>query len=130
MPETKERPLGELFAELTRDTATLIRKELELAKLELMQKVSVASRHAAMLAVGGFIVYAGVLALVAALVMVLVAAGVNPALSALIVGAVVLAIGGVLVQRSLTALSRVSFVPDETIRTVKETTQWMKSQTH
>jgi hypothetical protein len=36
MPETKERPLGELLADLTRDTATLIRQEIELATLELM----------------------------------------------------------------------------------------------
>ena len=53
-----ERPLGELFAALTRSLQTLIQKELELAKVEIREQTSRATKAGAMLgagAVGGFV---------------------------------------------------------------------------
>ena len=41
MPERKEeRSIGELFAQLASETTTLVRQEVQLAKLELSQKAS------------------------------------------------------------------------------------------
>jgi hypothetical protein len=49
-------------------------------------------------------------------------------LAALIVTVVVLAIGGFLVQRGLTALKHETMAPEQTIQTLKEDRQWAKEQ--
>ena len=59
--------LGELFAELARETTTLVRQEVELARTELSQQVTRVARDAAALLAGGAVVYAGILAIIAAM---------------------------------------------------------------
>ena len=49
-------------------------------------------------------------------------------LAALIVGVIVAAVGGVMVQRGLAALKRVDLAPRQTMQTLKEDTQWAKEQ--
>jgi len=39
------RSLGELFASLSKDTTTLVRQEIELAKTEISEKVSEATKN-------------------------------------------------------------------------------------
>jgi uncharacterized membrane protein YqjE len=129
MSELRERSLGDLFAELSRDTSTLIRKEFELAQVEMSRKLSHAARQVAFLLVGAAVVYAGLLALVAGLVLILVRMGAAPSwAAALIVALAVLAIGGLLVGRSISALRAASLVPTKTIQSVRETTEWAKDQ--
>jgi hypothetical protein len=125
---TDQRSLGELFAELSRDTSTLVRKEMELARAELTIKASRIGRHAMYIAVGAAIAYAGVLALVGACVVILQAAGLTWWASALIVGIVVALAGYLFVQRGMSALQRDSLVPTETIETLKENAEWVKGQ--
>ena len=38
--EREDRSIGELFAELSQKTTTLVRQEIELAKVEMSQKAS------------------------------------------------------------------------------------------
>ncbi len=123
-----ERSLGELFAELARETGTLVRQEVELAKTEMTHKASRAGRDIGFLAVGGLVAYAGILALLAAAVLGLVAAGLDAWLAALIVGLIVAAAGYALVQRGLTALKREELAPRQTVETLKEDAQWAKEQ--
>ena len=123
-----DKSLGELFAELSQDTATLIRKEVELARVEMTTRASRAARHAAYIAVGGAIAYAGLLAIVAALVIILQAIGLVWWASAAIVGIVVALIGYLFVQRGISALQRESLTPTETIQTLKEDAAWAKGQ--
>lgn len=123
-----ERSLGELFAELARETGTLVRQEVELAKTEMTHKASRAGRDIGFLAVGGLVAYAGILALLAAAVLGLVAAGLDAWLAALIVGLIVAAVGYALVQRGLTALKREELAPRQTVETLKEDAQWAKEQ--
>jgi len=52
------RSLGELFASLSKDTTTLVRQEIELAKTEISEKVSETGKNVASLMVGGAIAYA------------------------------------------------------------------------
>jgi hypothetical protein len=124
----QERSLGDLFAELTRDTSTLVRKEIELAKTELGQKVSTAGKNVGFLAIGGAVAYAGVLALIGGVILLLAQALDSLWLSALLVGLVVAGAGYMLVQKGLTALRNVDLVPHKTIETLKEDKEWAKDQ--
>src|SRR5919202_872161 len=99
-----ERSLGELFGDLARDTATLVRQEVDLAKTELGQKASRVGRDIGFLAVGGAVAYAGFLAILAAIIIGLATAGLPWWLAALIVGLVVAAVGDFLLQRRPPAL--------------------------
>ncbi len=129
MQQSKEdRSLGELFADLARETGTLVSQEVLLAKTEMTQKASRAGKHVAFLAVGGMVVYAGLLAIIAALIIGLAAAGLHWWASALLVGVTVAGVGYLLVQRGLTALKREELMPTQTIDSLKEDTQWAKEQ--
>ncbi len=123
-----ERSLGELFSDLVRDMGTLVSQELALARTEMTEKASQVGKDIAFLAVGGMVAYAGLLAIIAAVIALLAANGVPLWLSALIVGLVVAGIGYVLVQRGLTALKSQELAPRQTIESLKEDTQWAKEQ--
>src|SRR5205085_6751030 len=92
-----ERSLGELLAELSRETGQLVRKEVELATTEMTAKARKAGSDAAMMAAGGALAHAGLLVILAAFVIGLAQLGVTPWVSALIVGVVTILIGYVLV---------------------------------
>jgi uncharacterized membrane protein YqjE len=123
------RSLGELFAELSRETSTLVRQEVQLAKTEMSETASQVGKDIGFLAVGGAVAYAGFLALIAMLILVLVALGLASWLSALIVGLVVAGIGYFLVQKGLNELKRVDLKPQQTIETLQEDKEWAKEQT-
>ena len=123
-----DRSLGELFSELAQETSTLVRQEVNLAKTEMSQKASRAGKHAGIMAAGGALAYAGLLAILAALIVLL--DNVMPLwLSAALVGVVVAVVGYLFIRRALDALKREDFAPRETIETLKEDQQWAKDQT-
>ncbi len=123
-----DRSLGELFAELAQETTTLVRHEVNLAKVEMSEKASRAGKQVGVLAAGGAVAYAGLLAILAGVIVLLNA--VMPLwLSALVVGLVVAAVGYFLVRRGLNALRREDFVPRQTMETLKEDQRWAKDQT-
>jgi len=123
-----ERSLGELFADLARETSNLVRQEVTLARTEMTEKVTQVGRDGGTIGMGGAIAYAGFLAIVAALIL-----GLGQFLplwlSALIVGLVVGGIGYAVLQRGLSALKRANLTPHETIETLKEDAEWAKDQT-
>ena len=123
-----DRSLGELLGDLARDTGTLVRQEVQLAKTELGENAARAARDVGVLAVGGLVAYAGFLGLLAAATLGLVAAGLEPWLAALLVGAVIALVGAVLVRRGLGALKREELAPRQTVETLKEDAQWAKQQ--
>jgi len=129
MIENKDdRSLGELFADLARESSTLLRQEVQLAKTELGQNVSRLGRDAASIAVGGLLAYAGLLAILAAIIIGLAAAGLPWWVAALLVGLIVVGIGYGLIQRGLTALKRENLAPRRTIETLQDDAQWAKEQ--
>ena len=123
-----ERSLGELFGDLARDMGTLVSQELALARTELTEKASQVGKDIAMLAVGGLVAYAGLLAIIAAVIVLVADLGVPLWVSALVVGLVVAGIGYVLVRRGISALRSQDFAPRQTIEPLKEDTQWAKEQ--
>jgi hypothetical protein len=129
MADTKdERSLGELFSELSRETGQLVRKEVELATTEMTAKARRAGAAVAVAAAGGALVHAGLLVLLAAIVLGLAQAGMSPWLSASIVAVVTMIVGYALVNRGLAQLRRTSVVPTQAIETLKETATWTTRQ--
>ena len=122
------RSLGDLFKELSRETGTLVRKEVELATTEMSAKLSTAGTHAGTVAAGGALAHAGLLVLIAALVIGLSQLGVTPWLSALLVGLLTIGVGYLLVSKGLANLRRTSVAPTQTIETLKENATWTTKQ--
>jgi hypothetical protein len=123
-----ERSLGDLFSDLSRETTTLVRKEVQLAKAELTQSATEAARGIGMLVAGGAVAYAGLLFLLLAIVFGLIEAGWDPWVSALVVGLVVVAIGAILVLRARESLKPANLAPQKTVETLKEDAEWAKEQ--
>src|SRR5215207_136232 len=123
-----ERSLGDLFSDLTRETSTLLRREVQLAKAELTQSATEAMRGIGVLAAGGAAAYAGLLFVLLAVVFGLITAGLEPWLAALIVGLVVVATGAVLVLRAREALKPANLAPQQTVETLKADAAWAKEQ--
>ena len=123
-----DRSLGELFSELSQETTTLIRQEVNLAKTEMSQKASRVGKDVGFMAAGGAVAYAGLLAILAG-VIALLALVIPLWLSALLVGVVVAGLGYFLVRKGLDALKQEDLAPRDTIQTLKEDKQWAKDQT-
>jgi drug/metabolite transporter (DMT)-like permease len=123
-----ERSLGDLLAELSRETSALVRQEVQLAKTEMTAKAQKAAASAGITAAGGALAHAGFLVLLAALVIGLTQLGVAPWLSALIVGVLTIGIGYMLVNKGLSALRSTSVAPTQTIETLKESAKWTTRQ--
>jgi len=90
----KDQPVGDLVKQLSEQTATLVRKEMQLGQLEMQEKAKRGGLGAGLFGGAGLIAVFGVGALVAAAVAAL-ATTLALWLSALIVGAVLLAIAGI-----------------------------------
>jgi uncharacterized membrane protein YqjE len=93
--ELSEKSVGDLVQRLSQQTATLVRKEMRLAQVELQEKGKRAGIGAGMFGGAGLVALYGVGAVVAAVIM-LIATAIEPWVSALIVGVVLLAAAGVL----------------------------------
>jgi hypothetical protein len=123
-----DRSIGQLFAELAQETATLVRQEVQLAKEEMSQKASRVGKDVGFLAVGGAVAYAGLLAIIAGVIF-LLGLVIPLWVSALLVGIVVALVGYFLVRKGLDALKQENLTPQETINTLKEDKEWAKDQT-
>src|SRR5438309_8858318 len=112
----EERSLGELFSQLATETTTLVRQEIQLAKIELGQKASQVGTRVGVIGLAGAVAYAGVLALVAALILFL-GEHMPYWASALLVGAILVGVGYWLTQQQLQALKNVDPVPRAMVAT-------------
>jgi hypothetical protein len=123
-----QRPLGQLFGDLAEQLATLIRKEMELARTEMTEKATAMGRDAASIGIGAALGYGGVLVLLGAAVLLLVEVGLDPWIAALIVGLVAAGVGAFLVNQGRTKIAEVDLAPKKTVETLKDDAQWAKEQ--
>jgi Putative Actinobacterial Holin-X, holin superfamily III len=126
--ELKQRPIGELLKQLSQETATLVRQELELAKAEVTEKGKTAGIGAGFIGAAGIAGLAALGAFTAFLILLL--ALVLPAwAAAVIVAAVWGAVAGVLALRGKQKVQEASPpVPQQTVETLKEDVEWAKTQ--
>ena len=128
LPTTDERSLGQLFSELADETKTLVNQEMALVKAEATQKAKQAGKGVGFLAAGGFVAYAGLLAMIAGIIL-LVGRAVPMWVSALLVGLVVALIGYLIVQKGLNDLKAENLKPRQTAGSLKENKEWLQNQT-
>lgn len=122
-----DRPLSSLFTELTRETATLFRNEIRLARTELADKARQAGRGATEIAVGGVLLLVALHALAAAAILGL-ALVLDPWLAAVIVALVVAAAGGLILARGLVNIRSDRLAPTRTMDSLRDNTRWAKEQ--
>jgi Putative Actinobacterial Holin-X, holin superfamily III len=119
-PEMSDRSIADLLKQLSDQTATLVRQELDLAKAELTVKGKAAGIGAGMFGAAGLVGLYAVGALTAAIVLALSLA-VTGWLAALIVAVAYGAVAGVLAPQGKTKVQQgVPPTPEQTVQTVKE----------
>jgi len=123
----EERSLGELFSQLATETTTLVRQEVQLAKVELGQKASQVGKGVGLIGAAGAVAYAGVIAVVAGIILFL-GEHMPYWVAALLVGAILIGVGYWLVQQQLNALKHVDPVPRATVNTLKQDKEFVKAQ--
>jgi uncharacterized membrane protein YqjE len=118
-----DRSVSDLLKQLSDQTATLVRQELELAKVELTAKGKQAGIGVGMFGAAGMIGLYALGALTAAVILALSLA-MTGWLAALIVAAVYGAVAGVLALKGRSRVARgVPPTPEQTVQTVKEDVQ-------
>lgn len=122
-----DRSLGELFAELSRESSVLVRQEIALAQTEMSEKASKVAKNVVVLVAGGAIVYLAAMFILLAAVIGL-ANVIEPWVAALIVGVVVAIIGAVLLAKGIGTLKKTTLLPEKTIETLKENKEWVQQQ--
>lgn len=126
--ELRSHSIGELLKQLSEQTATLVRQELDLAKAEMQQKAKRAGVGLGMIGGGGVVALAAVGALTATLIM-LLAEWMDGWIAGLIVTLVYAAVAAVLALQGKERVSEAGApIPEQTVETVKEDVQWAKSQ--
>ena len=126
--DLRDRPIGDLLRQLSEQTTTLVRQELELAKAEVGEKGKKAGAGAGMFGGAGAAALLGLGALTAALITLLDNA-MSTQLAALIVGALWLAVAGVLAMQGRNKVQEAGPpVPEQATESVKEDVQWAKTR--
>jgi hypothetical protein len=121
--------LSEMFTELSRETRTLVHQEIQLARTELTEKISQLGKGVGFVIGGGLVAYGGLLAIIAAIVLALSAMGLPAWAAALLGGILVAGAGYLLIRSGLAALRPDQLTPRQTIETLKEDAQWLRTQT-
>jgi len=125
--EVRNRSVGELVSDISKDLSTLIHQEIELAKAETKQEVSKAAKGAGMLGGAGFAGY--MVALFGTLTVAYVIGTFWPAWTgALIVTAIWAVVGAALYARGRKQLTTVTG-PRNTVETLKEDAAWARHPT-
>ncbi len=124
----ESRGIGDLLGDLGGQVSTLVRKEIDLARVEVTSGVGRMSRGAAMAGAGGAILYAGLLVLLGAVVLGLIAAGLDAWLAAFIVAIVVLIIGAIVTSTGVKQIQSTNVAPTQTAESVREDVEFVKEQ--
>jgi drug/metabolite transporter (DMT)-like permease len=125
------RPLGVLLRDLAEGSASLVRGEARLARVEVGELVSAAGKGTALVATGGVLALLGGLSVLAGIVL-LIGDQWLPAdlywVAALIVLVIASGVAAWLARRGMTLLSPSRLAPTETMTTLKEDKEWLKQR--
>jgi hypothetical protein len=126
--DVRSNSTGELVKQLSEQTSTLVRQELDLAKAELAAKGKIAGAGAGMLGGAGVATLLALGALTACVIALL-----DKAMATWVAALIVTVIwGGVAAVLALAGRDRVKAAspaaPEQTVETVKEDVQWAKTR--
>ncbi len=128
--DLRDRPIGELLKQLSQETSTLVKQELELAKAEMTQKGKHAGVGAGFIGGGALFGLGAFAALTAALIALLATAVDHVWVAALMVALAYGAVAAVLGQQGKDKIQEAApAAPEQTVETVKEDVEWAKTQT-
>ncbi len=114
-----DRSIGTIFKDLTADLSTLFRSEIALLKLEIKDAVTKLGTGGAMMGAALFLALVGLAFLFVTITLGMIALGLPPWLSSLIVTIVLFIAAGVLVMMGKKKLQGVNFVPNDSIEHIK-----------
>lgn len=121
-------PVQSVLASAAQDLKLLVVKTLRLARTEATNAARSTAIYLGIAIVGVGAGLVGVLLLVSALVLILIAIGLPPWAAALIVALLLLIGGGGTAYFCVTSLGHVEFALPHTRRSVRETLAWLKTQ--
>ena len=126
--DLRERPIGELLKQLSQETTTLVRQELDLAKAEMTEKAKEGGKGA------GFLGGAGVAGLMLLIALTLTLIGLLDTFMKYWIAALIVTVlwGAVAAVLALTGKNKLQEagppVPEQTKETLKEDVEWAKTQ--
>ena len=123
----REQSIGDLLKQLSQETSTLVRQEMELARAELTERGKRAGAGAGMLGGAGV---AGLLALgtLTAFLILLLNEWMDAWLAALILTVIWAVIAGVLALQGRNKVQEATPPAPQTVETLKEDVEWAKTQ--
>jgi putative superfamily III holin-X len=117
----------QLVKSIANDTSALVRKEVELAKQEILEAVAARAKAAGAFGAAGLFGFLGLLfgcvAALAAIALVLA-----PWLAALVVMGSLFLVAGMAAVFGVFRVKKPPMAPTETVRTVKEDVEWARTQ--
>ncbi len=134
-PVRDERSLGQILKDLTSETSTLLRQEVELAKTEMSEKATKVGTNVGEMAVGGAVAFLGAMALLFAMIYGLTALldqfmslRVAIWLAPLLVGLALAGLGYSMIKKALETLRHEGIAPTKTTQSLQENKEWLKSK--
>ena len=131
------RSVVELLRQLSTESGTLVRQEVELAKAEMREKMGVFQQSMASIGIGSALLVAALLiglwalnAGFTALLAQMLPLGVAVWLSPLILTVALAAIGWSLIQKGKTRMAEEGLVPRRTTSTLKDDKRWAEAKMH
>jgi uncharacterized membrane protein YjfL (UPF0719 family) len=125
--DAQTRSLPDLISSLTGDVATLIRKESELVRTDVSEKISEGGKAAGRASLGAALLLGGFLVLLQALVLAL-SKVMDPLWASTIVGALFAVLGFVIVKSAMEKLKPKSLQPDRAVRQLHKDAHMLKEQ--
>ncbi|WP_181706269.1 phage holin family protein [Chthonobacter rhizosphaerae] len=124
-----QRSVFDLFGDLVEQTSTLFRKEVQLAKAEVSEKVGQVGSAISQVGIGAVFMVAALVLLLQAIVYWLAYFDVPERVGALIVGIVVAIIGAVLLKKGSNAVSAANLAPVRTTEQLQRDAAVVKEKT-
>ena len=127
--DLRDRSMGELLKQLSQETSTLVKQELDLAKAEMAEKGKHAGKGIGLFSGAGLFGLGAFLALTAAIIAAL-SQVMDVWLAALIVAVVYGVVAAVLARTGQSKIKEATPVaPEQTVQTLKEDAEWAKTRT-
>ena len=121
-----EKSVRELFSELVGESTALIRKEVQLARVEMVGAARELKASVMAMAVGGIVAFAGLMMLLNAAALALDLWLMRPWLSALVVGGAAVAIGAALAVGGRKGTQAQNLKPERTLQSLQEDGQLVR----
>ena len=119
-PIRDERSIAQLFGDSISELTKLVQNEVDLARAEIVQKLSLGTAAAKLIAVGAVFLTPGIVLVLLAIAAELMAVGLSQPLAYLISGVGALIIAGILVSIGMSRLSAKALKPTATLDQIKQ----------